>query len=59
MRTHVLGLPAGVVPVTYVHPGEEGDGPVSKDVMLALMKAIEEDFRDRSDYPSKPPAIET
>ena len=51
MRTHVLGLPTGVVPVTYVHPGEEGDGPVSKDVMPALMKAIEEDFRDRSDYP--------
>jgi fatty acid amide hydrolase len=89
MIYNLLGLPAGVVPVSMVNDDEETDRPSStdpwdvsasnaekgtaglpvgvqvvgrywrEDVVLALMKAIEADFRDRPDYPSKPPAIET
>jgi fatty acid amide hydrolase len=88
-RYNVLGLPAGVVPVTSVREGEESDRSPSKDlnvataivtengsaglpvgvqvvgrywredVVLALMKVIEEDSRDSPDYPSRPVLGET
>jgi fatty acid amide hydrolase len=88
-RYNVLGLPAGVVPVTRVKAGEESDRSPSKDlniataiinergsvglpvgvqvvgrywredVVLALMKAIEEDFKDAENYPYGPDVGET
>ncbi len=89
MLYNLLGLPAGVVPVTRVREGEESDRrpstdpwdvaaaraeegtaglPVGvqvigrywrEDLVLALMKAIEEDFEGRDEYPANPTAIET
>jgi Asp-tRNA(Asn)/Glu-tRNA(Gln) amidotransferase A subunit family amidase len=82
---NVLGMPAGVVPITRVGPDEESDRPASKDkaeqraraseqgsaglpvavqlaarhwredIVLAVMAALEDDFRQRPDYPAHPP----
>ena len=39
---NLLGLPAGVVPVTRVRPGEESDRPPSRDRILAAARTGEE-----------------
>jgi fatty acid amide hydrolase len=39
---NLLGLPAGVVPVTRVRPGEESDRPPSRDRLLAAARTGEE-----------------
>src|SRR6266545_290017 len=79
---NLLGMPAGVVSVTRVTPGEESDRPAPKDralsaarkvetgssglpvgvqvvarhwredLVLALMAALEEEFRVKPDYPA-------
>ncbi|MGH2659165.1 MAG: amidase [Actinomycetota bacterium] len=79
---NLLGMPAGVVSVTRVRPGEESDRPAAKDrafsaarkveagssglpvgvqvaarhwredLVLALMAALEEEFRVKPDYPA-------
>jgi len=85
MLFNLLGMPAGVVPVTRVRPGEEqprkvgvdaveraardvelGSGglPIGvqvaarawrEDVVLAVMGALEDAFRERPEYPRLPP----
>jgi fatty acid amide hydrolase len=40
---NVTGLPAGVVPVTTVQPGEESDRTVSQDRADITAKAMEQD----------------
>lgn len=85
MIYNVLGMPAGVVPVTRVRAGEETDRPNTRDavdraarqteqgsaglpigvqvvarhwredVALAVMAALEAQFRGRPDYPTRPP----
>ena len=81
---NVLGVPAGVVSITRVQPGEESDRTVGRDmaditaqkveqgsaglpigvqivsrhwredIVLTVMKTLEEHFKTMSDYPSKP-----
>jgi fatty acid amide hydrolase len=81
---NLLGMPAGVVAVTRVRPGEESDRPTSRDpvertarrveigseglpigvqvvaghwredIVLALMAALEHEFRSKPDYPARP-----
>jgi fatty acid amide hydrolase len=38
----VLGVPAGVVPVTRVRPGEESDRPDRRDAALRAARAVEQ-----------------
>jgi fatty acid amide hydrolase len=42
MLCNVLGLPAGVVPVTRVRPGEESDRPDSRDTALRAARTVEQ-----------------
>jgi fatty acid amide hydrolase len=42
MLFNLLGLPAGVVPVTRVRPGEESDRPDSRDTALRASRAAEQ-----------------
>jgi fatty acid amide hydrolase len=81
---NVLGIPAGVVPITRVRAGEESDRPASRDVVdraarrvengsaglpvgvqvaarpwredvvLAVMAALESQFKGRGDFPRTP-----
>lgn len=87
MLYNFLAMPAGVISITRVRPGEESDRPASRDVIertakqveagsaglpigvqvvarhwredivLAVMAALEEDFRTRPDYPAYPDAV--
>lgn len=38
---NLLGLPAGVVPVTRVRPGEESDRPASRDLVVKVARQVE------------------
>ena len=40
---NLLGMPAGVVPVTTVQPGEESDRPVKRDDVVRDLLRAEED----------------
>jgi hypothetical protein len=42
LLTTMLGLPAGVVPVTRVRPGEESDRPDSKDRSIEAARTAEQ-----------------
>jgi Asp-tRNA(Asn)/Glu-tRNA(Gln) amidotransferase A subunit family amidase len=42
LLTTTLGLPAGVVPVTRVRPGEESDRPPSKDKAIETARDVEQ-----------------
>jgi fatty acid amide hydrolase len=42
MLFNLLGMPAGVVPVTRVRPGEESDRPVSRDTALRAARTAEQ-----------------
>lgn len=82
---NTLGMPAGVAPISRVHPDEEGDWlkdkdkaektanavmkgsaglPVAvqvaarhwrEDIVLAVMAVLEKHFKEKSDFPSRPP----